>query len=769
MNMSFIDILDRFMSDQLSMMMADESITRKAINAHGHLGSYYDACKDLLVGENVHPRSGQRIESSQPIRCILRQGNTNVSRNILQIIGVEDELRVSLLLGMTLQTGIVSILNESYRINEHSRVLYYSWIQRKEQISDDIWTNQQNKGLSQPPPTATHIITGITFGIDLLVVLHSSSKTKLNDIDPILEKITDSFASSTELFSSITSEEKSALSRDIQISIHSNIPALTGHHNLVKLLHQIDFLKKTPHLFSPISYSLHRFSSSHRSLVYHTLPSEMINDLEQYMLHKRAVKTTLQSIAYEDVRNLLAVYIEGRLYGANQQHLRMSMNEKKEMKRLGKLIIDFRTGHGDRSDIDRERLTLKHDNDELIRNLQDLKGKADLINQLFDRNFIYRNVVEYDVNRNDTEETIRKKLIKFDQSVRILCSNDDLNRNDSQNFNRFLAEMTHEYQQNPHLQLIYADFSYCSYPLKRMMVFSSNQSIHLASSSSKIPQTSVPLLRTSRSKTSSTLNDQTMNILLLGETGVGKSTFINALANYFTYDSLTQAKSHEPKVIIPASFLLTEGDDHQQRMINYGKIDSFNNENFNDTGQSVTEQCRSYIFNLKDNRGKLRIIDTPGFGDARGLEQDDRNMEHILQYLSRVPCLHAICFLLKPNSTRLNAFFRTCVNRLFSFLAPTIRQNVIFCFTNARSTLYAPGDTTPLLKTMLNDIPFDKENSFYFDSEAFRYLLARQSNISFTEEDERDYERSWTTSARESKRLIDYIQRTLRPFDIRRK
>ena len=752
----------------------DDRIIRKAINAHGHLGSFYDACKDVVVGENVNPLDGQRSESHQPIRCILRRGNGNVSRNILQIIGVEDELRVSLLLEMTLRTGIVSILNESYRINEQTRVLYYSWTQRKEQISDDIWRNHQGKGLSKQPPTTTHIITGINFGIDLLVILHSSSKTKLNDIDHILEKITDSLASGTELFSSITTEEKDALSRDIQISIHSNIPALTGYNNLVKLLHQIDFLKKTPNLSSPISYSLHRFISPDRGLVYHTLPSEMINDLEQYMLHKRAVKTTLQSIAHEDVRNLLAVYIEGRLYGANQQHLRMLTNEKKEIKRLGRLVIDFRTGHADRSAIDRERLTLKHDHDELIQNLNDLKGKADLINQLFDRNLIYRNAVEYDVNKNDTEETVRNKLIKIDQSVRILCSNDDLNRNDPQSLNRFLSEMIHEHQQNPYLQLIYADFTYCLYPLNKMILLSSNQSIHLANSSSKIPQPSIPVLRTSRSKTSASLNDQTMNILLLGETGVGKSTFINALANYFTFDSLPQAKSHEPVVIIPVSLLLTEGEDLQQRTINYGKIDSFNNENFNDTGQSVTEQCRSYIFNLKDNRGKLRIIDTPGFGDTRGLDQDDRNMENILQYISRVPCLHAICFLLKPNSTRLNAFFRTCVSRLFSFLTPTARQNVIFCFTNARSTLYAPGDTAPLLKTMLNDssmngIPFEKDNTFYFDNEAFRYLVARRSKMKFTEDDKRDYERSWTTSVRESKRLIDYIQRTLRPYDIRRK
>ena len=77
------------------------------------------------------------------------------------------------------------------------------------------------------------------------------------------------------------------------------------------------------------------------------------------------------------------------------------------------------------------------------------------------------------------------------------------------------------------------------------------------------------------------------------------------------------------------------------------------------------------MFDLQYINGRqLRIIDTPGFDDTRGFEQDDRNMEHILQYINNLTHLNAICFLLKPNSLRLNMFFRTCLTRLFSFLNP---------------------------------------------------------------------------------------------------
>ncbi|CAF4064871.1 unnamed protein product, partial [Rotaria sordida] len=78
-------------------------------------------------------------------------------------------------------------------------------------------------------------------------------------------------------------------------------------------------------------------------------------------------------------------------------------------------------------------------------------------------------------------------------------------------------------------------------------------------------------------------------------------------------------------------------------------------------------------------------------------------------------------------------------------------NNIIFCFTNSRSTFYTPGDTAPLLKKMLNslsigNVPFKKENTFCFDSESFRYLVALQNGISFNNDEKHEYEMSWSTS-----------------------
>ena len=266
-----------------------------------------------------------------------------------------------------------------------------------------------------------------------------------------------------------------------------------------------------------------------------------------------------------------------------------------------------------------------------------------------------------------------------------------------------------------------------------------------------------PIIQTSRQ------TNQIINVLLLGESGVGKSTFINAFPNYLTFQSLEEAENNSPIVLIPVSFLITVGYNFDERIVQFGGNDNDKNENFNDRGESVTQKCQKYFFNHPSSEGKrVCIIDTPGFGDTRGVVQDQKNMRHILRYIDHLPRLDAICFLLKPNEARLNIAVRSCFTQFARVFRQNVHQKIIFCFTNSRGTFYAPGNTGPLLKKMLSDLEMNnvslrKQNTFCFDSEAFRYLVAKQDGVEFTSEEKEPYENSWKRSFVEAKRLIDYI------------
>ena len=70
--------------------------------------------------------------------------------------------------------------------------------------------------------------------------------------------------------------------------------------------------------------------------------------------------------------------------------------------------------------------------------------------------------------------------------------------------------------------------------------------------------------------------------------------------------------------------------------------------------------------------------------------------------------LHAICILLKPNQARVTASFRYYFESLLTRLHRNATKNILFCFTNTRSTLYRPGDTLSTLKHYLKTLEKEK-------------------------------------------------------------
>lgn len=92
----------------------------------------------------------------------------------------------------------------------------------------------------------------------------------------------------------------------------------------------------------------------------------------------------------------------------------------------------------------------------------------------------------------------------------------------------------------------------------------------------------------------------------LGETGVGKSTFVNAFYNYINFKSLEDAIASQTQLqIIESSFHYTD-ENYKSKKIIVGEL---KNEMFTE-GQSSTQNAQDYGFMVD---GKIiRIIDTPG-------------------------------------------------------------------------------------------------------------------------------------------------------------
>ena len=245
------------------------------------------------------------------------------------------------------------------------------------------------------------------------------------------------------------------------------------------------------------------------------------------------------------------------------------------------------------------------------------------------------------------------------------------------------------------------------------------------------------------------------NILLLGETGVGKSTWINGFANYLTYQSLKEAESNETVCLIPASFNQFD-DNYKEVKVLVGDDDA--NER-SSPGQSCTKLPKSYVFPFDDVA--IRLIDTPGIGDTRGIEKDKENFKNILTHIATLDELHCICILFKPDTARLTVLFEYCIKELLTNLHQDACRNVVTCFTNCRGTLYRPGDTLSTLREFIRDkttqLELSKETIYCIDNECVRYLAAIKSGLSFNSSQRSSYYESWKKSAKEIDRLMQHI------------
>ncbi|OTA06028.1 hypothetical protein A9Z42_0067240 [Trichoderma parareesei] len=259
--------------------------------------------------------------------------------------------------------------------------------------------------------------------------------------------------------------------------------------------------------------------------------------------------------------------------------------------------------------------------------------------------------------------------------------------------------------------------------------------------------------------------DDYINILILGETGVGKSTFINAFVNYLSYSTLDEAKDADSLAsVIPCSFSLQTMDRENPELgiqeFNV-KVGGRDDEADGSTGNSATQ--KSAVYPVTIGAKTYRLIDTPGIGDTRGLSYDKENMADILKTISSYDKLHGILVLVKSNNARLTVLFKFCLKELLTHLHRSATKNMAFGFTNTRISNYAPGDTFKPLKALLDeqsDIPISLSTAttYCFDSESFRYLAAYKQGIPMDNEEE--FRRSWDHSSKEAHRLLNYFAST---------
>ncbi|KAF9255381.1 hypothetical protein L218DRAFT_967371 [Marasmius fiardii PR-910] len=175
---------------------------------------------------------------------------------------------------------------------------------------------------------------------------------------------------------------------------------------------------------------------------------------------------------------------------------------------------------------------------------------------------------------------------------------------------------------------------------------------------------------------------EVFTILLLGETGVGKTALLSFIGN------------------------VLEGHGVDQ----YIDMHGMSNEKGGSQSQSQTDAATLYEFKSQ-NGVVVRILDTPGLGDTRGLTADELHKATIAEAIQdHVDVVNAVLILTNGTVPRLTVATDYALTTLTSIFPRTLVHNIGFIYTNVSNPLSWNFAT--------HTLPYELQNAkqFLFDN-----------------------------------------------------
>ena len=206
-------------------------------------------------------------------------------------------------------------------------------------------------------------------------------------------------------------------------------------------------------------------------------------------------------------------------------------------------------------------------------------------------------------------------------------------------------------------------------------------------------------------------------IMVVGSTGCGKTTTVNAMINH----------------VLGVQWK----DDFRLKMID----EMSSNQGAGTIGNQAHSQTQFVsCYTLPYMEGfkipyNLTIVDTPGFGDTRGIEHDKAITEQIRRFFhtkgsAGIDHVDAICFMAQAGNPRLTSTQQYVFDRILAMFGRDIKKNILVLFT------FADGQKPQALSAMVaaGILEDEKSNFFKFNNSA---LFVANSG----EDDENNFDR----------------------------
>ena len=129
------------------------------------------------------------------------------------------------------------------------------------------------------------------------------------------------------------------------------------------------------------------------------------------------------------------------------------------------------------------------------------------------------------------------------------------------------------------------------------------------------------------------------------------------------------------------------------------------------------------LYNVQVGDLKIGIIDTPGFGDSRGLKQDEVNIQMIIDLLKTENYINCVCLIISGRQARTSASLKYVLTEITAVLPKEILNNVIIVFSNTGDPLDLNFDPTKLTTYFGRQVP--QEQIFFIENPCCRFEKAR--------------------------------------------
>ena len=191
-------------------------------------------------------------------------------------------------------------------------------------------------------------------------------------------------------------------------------------------------------------------------------------------------------------------------------------------------------------------------------------------------------------------------------------------------------------------------------------------------------------------------------MLVIGETGSGKTSFLNLLCNCNVIEAMG----------------FDEG------LTSFRRFNDIKLENAK-ASQMESKTSDAKLYNVKLTDLEVGFIDTPGFGDSRGIEEDEQHSRKIVRLLeSETYYVNCICLVINGRTPRMSATLQYVLTEVTAILPKVVLNNVIVVFTNSADPLDCTFDPTELKRFFGKEI--EEKRIFYIENPYCRLEKAKE-------------------------------------------